>query len=223
MPPLPNVPQTVRIDLTHTEAGDPGLSNRTFFRYSGTAPSATDLNTMANDLAALWPTALGVLVGTDIALIGITITDLTSPTANRGIWTGSHDGSRSGNPVGINTCALLNFTINRRYRGGKPRTYNPWGTETDLDTPQTWASAFIAAAHAGWTTWVNAINGLASGGTILGDQVNVSYYEDFASYQNPVTKRWKNVPTPRTTAVTDTVTGYALNPRLGSQRRRVRA
>lgn len=223
MPALPDVPQVIRIDLQHSEDADPLLDNRTFWRYTGGAPADADLDSLASSLAGGWASILAPLAPTSVKLDGIVCTDLTSPTSARGSWTGSHFGTRSGTRPFINTCALLNFQIGRRYRGGKPRTYNPWGTDTDLATSQEWATEFVTEVNTDWTTWASEITGSSAGPATLGAQCNVSYYHGFASVQNPVTLRWRNIPTPRSTAVTDNITGHSCNQLVASQRRRVRA
>lgn len=223
MPALPDVPGVLRIDFKHSETGDPSLGNRVFFKYSGGAPSPSDLNSLAGDFPSDWGSTLANLAGVAVTLDEVVITDLTSPSASRGTWTGSQAGTRAGTGLSRNDCALLNFVIPRRYRGGKPRIYAPWGVAADLATLATWSGSFITAVHSEWTNWVALFQGHSVGTTVIGAQVNVSYYEGFASVQNPVTKRWRNIPTPRTEAAIDVIGSFALNPILGSQRRRLRA
>src|SRR6202035_2060315 len=118
-------------------------------------------------------------------------------------WPGSTPAARSGAELPINDVALLNFTISRRYRGGKPRTYNPWGAQPDLTSSQRWGSSFITECESKWAAFVAEWQAFSEGTMVIGVQKNVSFYSGFASVQNPVTKRCSNIPTPRTTAVDD--------------------
>lgn len=181
------------------------------------------MNTLAAGVAGAWNSDLAGLAPSNVHLVEVVTTDLTSPSAARGVWTGSHAGTRAGTAMTVNDCALLNFEISRRYRGGKPRTYNPWGVQGDLFSVQQWGSAFITAAENDWATFVTALEGFTFGSTTLAQQVNVSYYKGFLSVQNPVTLRWRNIPTLRTTPDVDNITTAVLSPFVGSQRRRVRA
>lgn len=53
------------------------------------------------------------------------------------------------------------------------------------------------------------------------NQVNVSYYEGFEVVTDPVTGRSRNVPQLRPGGpVVDKITGFSINPKLGSQRLR---
>lgn len=223
MPALPPAPQVLRFDLAHSWDEDPHLTSRFFSKYTGGAPSPSDCVNFATNVATVWAAQLAPLATTLVHLIGVTCTDLTSGSASAGSVTVSHAGTRSGQNLTINDCAVLNFQIARRYRGGKPRMYGPWGVAGDLADSNTWGGAFIAAVEAAWNTFYADLD-TTFGTTVRGGQVNVSYYEGFASVQNPVTKRWRNIPTPRTgNAVVDNIQSNSCSKFVGSQRRRVRA
>lgn len=223
MPGLPDVPQVLRLDIKHTEGADPSLGNRTFWKYSGGAITNAQANDLAAATAGAWSTHLASLCIPAVALNEVVITDLTTTSSARGIWTGSTVGTRSGAELPINDVALLNFTLNRRYRGGKPRTYNPWGAQPDLTSSQKWGSSFITECETKWAAFVAEWQAFSEGSMVIGSQANVSYYSGFASVQNPVTKRWSNIPTPRVAPVVDVIVTTTLNPIVGSQRRRLRA
>lgn len=223
MPTPPSVSKVVRIDMAHSWDGDPHLANRSFWTYTGSDPTVPNMNDLAGFFEGFWASYLAPLASSTIHLIEIVATDLTSPTASRGIWTGSTAGSRSGFPMSINDCVVLNFGISRRYRGGKPRIYGPWGCIADLDTSQIWGSSFVSAVESGWTSLHGSAVGQGFGSCAITSQVNVSLYEGFVAAENPVTKRYRNIPTYRDTAVTDTIDTFVCSPFVGSQRRRVRA
>jgi hypothetical protein len=192
--------------------------------YTGGPPTNASLNTLATGISAAFSTNLSPLMSTTLALVGINIEDLTSGSAAQGNWSGSVAGTRAGVQATINDATLLNFTIARRYRGGKPRLYLPFGVNADQATDASWSAALQTAVNNGWTSFITAVIAVAGAGCTLTNQVNVSAYSGFASVQNPVTKRWKNIPMPRAgNATIDVVLSHSMNLVIGSQRRRLRA
>lgn len=223
MPALPDAGNVVRLDFKHSEGVDLALGNRTFWKFSGSGPSISNMNDLAGFAEGFWSSYLKPLAPNEVNLIEIVATDLTSPMASRGQWNGSVAGTRGSGSLPINDVVLLNFEVLRRYRGGKPRIYAPWGTSADLATDATWNTTMIGDVNAGWTSFRGGFIGQGFGSCAITEQVNVSYYEGFDSVQNPVTKRWRNIPTPRTTPQIDVIPAFSCNPFVGSQRRRIRA
>jgi hypothetical protein len=179
--------------------------------------------TFATALSVAWGADIKPLQTSNITMNEVVCEDLSSLSGATGIWTGAYAGNRSGTPLTAQVCALVNFHIARRYRGGKPRMYLPAGVEGDLTDARTWGNTFTAAV----VTGINALNAAAaaapwSGASAIG-QVNVSYYLGFASAQNPITLRWKNYSTPRATPLVDVITSASCNPLVGTQRRRISA
>jgi hypothetical protein len=115
---------------------------------------------------------------------------------------------------------LVNYLISRRYRGGKPRAYLPWGDAGQLTSRQSWSGTFVTAVDSAFSTFYAAVIGLSAGSTTITDHVNVSYYDGFTVVTDPVTHRARNVPTLRGTPIVDVILSFAANPRPGSQRRR---
>jgi hypothetical protein len=223
------MPNTIRVDFNHTEGGDPGLANRTFWHYTGAAPSNGDLSTLAGLVAGYWNSAIAPLAVSAVNLIEIVCTDLTSPTAGRGTWTGSHAGTSAAFPLPDNSCVCLNFQIARRYRGGKPRMYAPWGGTSNVAADyRTWLPAFQTSVNTAWTTFANDLNSLAFGGTTLQNQVNVSYYSGVDPPHTLDSGRVKQSSKVRSAAdgnviLPDSIVGHTCNKFIGSQRRRIRA
>jgi hypothetical protein len=212
----------LRVDFVHTYGTDPHLTSRSFWKYSGSAPSNGNCNVMAGHISAGWALQLAPLAHTNITLVEVLVTDLTSPTAGAGSDSTHHAGTRSGTGLTINDVANLNFQVDRRYRGGKPRMYGPWGTTADLIDPTHFGTTFTSAVDSQWSNFLVQMSSSGDGGCVIGGQVNISYYHGFASVQNPVTLRWRNIPTPRATPLVDPVSGHACSAIIGSQRRRLR-
>lgn len=215
-PPVPNV---LRIEVQQTIHGDQYAMNRFFQPYSGTAPTSAELSIFANDVFQAWSANMYQLQSSDVGVDKVVVTDLTSPTAASGEAAGSGVGTRAGTNLQAATCAVLQFGVPRRYRGGHPRMYLAVGVTSDLGTGNSWDAAFISLVP---TQWVNFLAGFELspwGGATLGKQVNVSY---FAGYENVTypSGRIKAVPSFRPTPVVDTISAFSLNKQVGSQRRR---
>jgi hypothetical protein len=218
MPALPVVPNVVKADLQWSVSSDITVATGLFFEYSGTAPNNAAALSLAATIYAAWA-ANNSLWDEDTSAIGCKVTDLSSSSGG----VGEHAGSTAGGltePIAGSSCLLVNYAISRRYRGGRPRSYLPWGDATKLGNRQTWEASFITAANAAITDTFAAIIGSSSGGTTITNHVNVSYYEGFTLVTSPTTGRGRNVPTLRTAPLVDTISGFAASTRVASQRRR---
>lgn len=219
MPPLPAVANAVRVDLLWSDAADVDVSTRLHFRYSGGTPTATDCVNLAASIytaaAAMDAQWSGV-----VALTGVRVTDLSSPTGGQGEHAQSTNGTRAGAPLPGGSAVLTNYIITRRYRGGKPRSYWPWFSSDDIFTRQTWVSASVTSMNSALATFFAAVIGSSSGSTTLTDHINVSYYDGFTVVTSPTTGRARNVPKLRTTPVTDVISSFGTSVRPASQRRR---
>jgi hypothetical protein len=203
------------------DAADINVTTRSFWEYSGGPPTATDCVALAADLYAL-VAAHNALWDTETFLSGVKVTDLSSSSGG----VGEHASSTVGTTdfaFSAATCALINFVITRRYRGGKPRWYLPWGGGGDLTSKQEWTATFITNT----TTAVAAIRtgfiGSTSGSTAVSNQCSVSYYAGFTAVENPITHRWRNVPNLRTTPEVNVIESFSVNGLVSSQRRRNRS
>jgi hypothetical protein len=220
VPSLPDVANVVKLALEYAlSAEDQNAVNRLFFKYSGTAPTDSDLDTFANAVGDAWGTALKSWFGIETTLDQVTAEDLTSPTAAVGNAPFGIEGTRTGGFVGAATCAVIRNKIARRYRGGHPRTYWQAGVDTDLDTANTWSSDFQTGFETAVAAFVSAVEaaGWTGAGTIL--PVNISYYEGFTNHTYP-SGRVRAIPTLRVTPLVDSIIAYQCNPQTGSQRRR---
>jgi hypothetical protein len=222
MPALPPAPNVLKVAFEYDLGGSLRGGTRQFWSYTGGPPTAGNLNSMASFFRDSFDSRLSGLMSSDFSLIAIVVTDLTSDTSAEGEWTGSVDGGRDGHAVTVDAAILLNSTISRRYRGGKPRIYFPFGIQSDLDSDDvSWSSDFVSACGAAWTLWKEDLTGNADYGCTLQAHVNVSYYSGFASVQNPVTLRWRNIPTPRSgDATVDVITSSTFRSEISVQRRR---
>lgn len=220
---LPNAGNVVRLDFQHTESGDPLIDNRTFWSFSGASPSVSNMNDLAGFAEGFWVSDLKGLATSQTVLTGIVATDLTTNTASRGSWSGSEAGNRSGGPLPNEVVTLLNFEVLRRYRGGKPRMYAPWGTVGDLLNEREWDSTYIGDVNTAWASFAGSMIGQGFGSCAITAQVNVSYYEGVNTPITLPSGRVKQSSKVRSATQVDIVSGHSCNQYLGSQRRRTRA
>lgn len=226
MPALPDQPNTLRIDLKFTYANDLDVLVRQFFTYTGTAPTNANLDTFAASVAGLVDSELKTLFHSTVALVETTVTDLSSSTAGRGTSSTGVTGTLSGAVNGAQVAFLQGNLIDRRYRGGKPRTYWPFGDQSVLEDPQHWTSGFVTDVATGVGGYTNGVLALTWAGATMVDNVNVSYYAGFVPVAGS-TGRVKNVSQVRGTAhstepviAPDPVTGSTFSNILATQRRR---
>lgn len=219
---LPAVTGLLRVLLQYALPGVSILLNRLFFQGTGSTTS-TALNTWCGNIAASWNTNMAPNSIPDLSLIGVTAEDLTSSTSPVGANATTHPGTNT-NPQ---SAPAVSFVVRNgtalRERGGHSRTYIPGiptGEETTAGS-NSWNSTFAQALLTSWKAFISAITGVAGPAGYSGTvQVMPNYYHGFTSVQNPITKRWRNIPTPLTTPVIYPVTNQTYNPILASQRRR---
>lgn len=222
MPALPNVPAVIRNILRFTVSNDGQALIRFFLKYSGTPPSNAQLATFAAGLATAYNSDLVPQAGEGVILESVTSTDLTSSTSGEGTAAAGYDGTRGPSNLPASTCALESLEVDRRYRGGHPRIYWPFGIDSDLADAQHWETAFIDGLATALGSFYTTVGGLTwTGGTIV-DQVNVSFYDGFTVHTG-VTGRARNVPTPRGSAVIDPVVSSLVRQGIAEQRRRLLA
>lgn len=222
MPPLIPQPGVLKAEIHFQVAEDHNVSTRQYFSYTGTAPADSVCATIAEAVGVAWRNAWLGHLSNESSQNGCTVQDLSTPTSGYGVDTLSAAGTATGAILPASAAQLMNYTIARRYRGGKPRAYWPVHVAADLSDPQTWDPGVLATMTTEWqTSFLDVLLGSSYSGTTLVHQVNVSYYEGFTPVQNPITLRWKNVAKPRTVAIApDVITGFVLNSKPGSQRRR---
>jgi hypothetical protein len=200
---------------------DTDVVTRFFYRYTGSAPSPSDLNTFCAAVSAGWFADILPMVVPQVVLLNCTAVDLSSPSGSEGVFSDPTAGTRSGAELPADASLVASYTFGRRYRGGHSRGYWPMGVAGDLNDAQHWNSTFTTdalTAIEGFFGTVDA-SGWSGAGTL--SHVSVSYYLGFHVVTNPVTGRARNVPTLRSTPVVDAVTGYVARNRIGSQRRRL--
>ena len=218
MPPLPAVPNVLKANLEWSISSDVDARTGLFFEYSGSAPSNSACAALAADIFAAFAANNGDW-DHDTSLTGCTVIDLSSASGGVGVHGGSVPGSLS-SPISGASCVLVNYLIARRYRGGRPRSYFPFGDSSVVGNRQTWEATFITGVGSHLAGAFAAVIGSTSGGTTINQHANVSYYDGSRVVISPTTGRARNVPILRTTPVVDTIVGFSTSTRIANQRRR---
>lgn len=218
MPPLPPVAGVIRSSFKQSIGSDTDILNRCFWAYTGST-SQVSMGSMATELAAAWHTHMHPIQWNGTALESVECVDLASDSAPLAFAEPGTDGSAAGPPAPAGAAAVLQFEINRRYRGGKPKMFIAGLVAANLLSGQQLEAAYIADLAEAWLAVVAATLVTFSGITVVTEQVNVSYYEGFTNGTGP-TGRARVIPTLRETPITDPVVGIAVGSNVASQRRR---
>lgn len=225
MPPLPPAASTIRIQLKHTVGDDLDAIDRIYMSYAGEPPTTADLVALVSAIGTAWSTDLRSFAGAWVTLTEVLCQDLSSDTAAQASEAVSVVGTRAGAELPAGVAVLVNFGIARRYRGGKPRVYFPYFTDSDVLTPQSWAAASVANLQTAVQSFIAAISAAvwAGGGPMA--QTSVSYYLGSTEVTTgvPPYVRGHTKPTLRVgTALTYPVTSVLVSSVPSSQRRRNR-
>lgn len=222
MPALPDHPGILKVETFFTVGADMNVRARQYYLYTGTPPSNATCVTIATDANTLAVTNLVPLLANENNLEGVKVTDLTTPASGVGEYLTPTPGSRgSGDPLAAEVAVLHNHGITRRYRGGKPRNYWPFGIGADLTSPSAWASGSIIAFEAGLNAYILGIQAISVAGCVVGAGVSVSNYSGFSTTGPDLEGRFHYPPKVRAAAIApDLIVLYAVNPKPGSQRRR---
>lgn len=214
MPPLPVVPGVIKLVIGTTLSGGE-VENILHVSYSGAVPSSSTLSTWLT--AAFIPPTQTLYDGqSSTTCIGVSVeaTDLSSDTGAVATEPLDVTGVRTGDFAPASAAVVASWTINRRYRGGHPRTYFPFGTAGTYEalSAKLWDTGFIGAVGTAINTWTGAWYGTIEAGTTFNNLVSVSYVD-------------KNLnPTPpyrRVTPVVDDIVGVVVKQRICTQRRRL--
>jgi len=207
MPALPDVPHVCKIIISGTYH-DARWNNIWYVNYTGGAPSSADINTYLTYLRTNVGGKYVLEMSADNEITGWEGIDLTSATANRDAITDSEFGVRAGDFMPAGVAMVCSLEVNRRYRGGHPRKYLPWGTAGTMASGSTidWDSGFVADCETKMTDIMGYFQSGTGGSTAWDQVVNVSYRTGHAV---------------RGSAVVDPVTSTIIRPRICSQRRRL--
>lgn len=217
MPALPNAANIIKAGFKMGLGTDVDAFVRLFLKYGG-ATTTSNMDALAAALAAAWNTWLAPVAPNQVTLTEVTTEDLTTNTSPGGSASVSHVGSLTG---GLSAAAsvVISAEIARRYRGGHPRSYWPFGDESVLNSAQTWTSVFVGDVATAYAGFVNDIATSFPTGITYAGFWNVSYFSGFDNHTYP-SGRVKAVPRVRSTPTLDLINSFVIRQSVGSQRRR---
>lgn len=214
MPPLPAVEGVCKLIISSARS-DSAVENILHVGYTGTPPSGSQLSTyLSGTVQPASATLFNAEGSTDLTGTTIEIIDLSSDMGASASVDFTSTGTRTGDFAPSSACLVSSWAIARRYRGGHPRTYWPFGTAGTYESGSSklWDASFVASVTTALGVWEGAITDITVGATVFNTLVNVSYVD-------------KNLnPTPpyrRTTPQVDPITGVFCKQRICSQRRRL--
>lgn len=207
MPALPVVPQVCDLKISGVYH-DAIWMNKYYLHYSGAAPSNSDILDYLVGIESGVEAAYGAEMSVDNECTEFQMTDLTSDTGSENALSLSFYGVRTGDFQPASVAMVASMEIARRYRGGHPRKYLPWGTSGTMASGSTkdWDPDFVGDCQTKFDTLMTNLVGITFGATTWDEIVNVSY----------VTAKAR-----RTDALVDVVVGHIIRPRICTQRRRL--
>lgn len=153
-----------------------------------------------------WSTSIAPHVSNAVSVDQVQAVDIGSSTGAVSTNSVVIVGGVAGNAYPPNTSFLINWKINRRYRGGHPRTYLPGPTQNDSNT----AGVVLPGSITAMNTAANAlINNLLLGTTLPGGYAlsTVHYHLGHVLLTVPIV---------------DAIQAGTCNGKLATQRRRLR-
>jgi hypothetical protein len=220
MPPLPPADAVIKVQLRQAFAEDLDVLNTFHLVYAEGAPSIPEITTFAFSVATAWQTWLAPMANVQLQLQNVQCTDLTTDTSPFAEAPVAYSGTRAGSTLPAEACVVISQLLTRRFRGGHPRNYFPFGVLADMVTPQAWSGTFVAEVGAAWAGFIDAVIAAvwSGGGAML--PVALSYYQGFTVVISPTTGRARNVPTRRAATLIEAVSGFQVRSYIGTQRRR---
>lgn len=204
-PPIP--PGVARVAISGTDMGHRWVQVF-YLQVTGSGVTVNDLQTIANGIDTAFNTNIIPQMAPTTTMTAVEVVFIPS-VGNEVVYKGSYarTGSYAGTRIDdVSSCAVIQWKISAYYRGGHPRSYMP-GLATahvtngsDLDATET------SGLATSWNAFRNAVNALTSTNITAVVMGTLS----FASG-----KVW------RTTPLFRQFTSVSVNPKLGSQRRRI--
>lgn len=221
----PFVPNVAKVLLRYAAPGIAEAITRLFFSWTNSI-SNSNSNAWCQSVANNWATNIAPLVPPALVLNAVTLEDLSQGSSVAGAWAGTKPGTRSGGEYGPAECFIIENLIGRKYRGGHSRNYLPGldiGQASAVDG-NAWNTTYAGTVLSAWQAFLSAISGSnGPAGSTPFTHVSVPMYKGFKAVQNPLTGRYRNVPTYAPEPITpDVIVGTAYNVNFGSQRRRNR-
>jgi len=218
-PVPPPASPCVRVNLDYASNADTELGSRFYLSYDGSAPTAANCVTLATDVATAWNAHCAPFIDQAYSLREVDVLDIATDSGASGSVTVDDPGTSTGSTLTSNAAFNVEFKIARRYRGGKPRMFFPPDTYPALVDMSHWSPSTVTSVNSYVGLFFAAVVGSSVGSMGTLAHVSLSFYKGFTNITNS-SGRERAVPTYRSAALLDPVTGYACKALVGSQRRR---
>jgi hypothetical protein len=205
-PPIP--PLHAKVDLGGTFFGH-AWHNIFYLALAGTGIATSDCNTLAGTINTQWGTQFKPQVPSDVVLTNVRLVYVPS-VGNEilGISTTGQTGSYA--TAAIQDAAIsyiLNWNVNKYYRGGHPRWYLPGVNTGTIGTGSSVGAGMRTSLGTAMTSFLNAINA-ATTTNITSVQMGTVSFQSAGAWRNPP-QFWPFV-------------SGSVNGIIGTQRRRIR-
>lgn len=205
MTPLPPVADALKVTQGWQIGNNLKAESILHFAYTGSSPDSSACVALAADINAAAATEFkGLMVETNA--VGLTtVLDINSDSGAAGTGGEVTPGTLDVEPYPASTAIVINHAIARRYRGGKPRTYAPFGSSNNLLTAGTFNTTFTGDVTTAWASFITSCLAASSGGCDISTYISVSYFADKVLRETPHV---------------DTITSSLARQAVGTQRRR---
>jgi hypothetical protein len=132
--------------------------------------------------------------------------DLSSDTGVMGVVTTTTAGAAAGTSNPANVALVVSWEINRRYRGGHPRSYMPGTATANVSGTNSWVAGTLTAWSTAGDAFLASMNAMTPGAGTTGRMVAVHRYRDKVELTSPLVSG---------------ITGSHVDTRIDSQRRRL--
>lgn len=209
MPALLPVANVIKFNVFGATQDSP-WENIFHARYSGTGLTDADLLLLAQDFLAVYEADFLPFMSGQAHTTGVHAIDLTSNTSPVADYAHSSSGGAAGtgSDLSAQTAVCLSWGIDRRYRGGHPRTYLSGMRSTFLasNSNRDWSATFIGAVQSGAAAFIPAVNSLVDTHSHTLTLCTVHYASAHAVLNPPTV---------------DNILRVAIHPRVCTQRRRL--
>jgi hypothetical protein len=207
---LPDLPQGVKLRFGYTFNTRP-VFNVMYLKYSTSAPSVAELNTLSGLVMSAWTTNIKPVLLTSMALNFVDLQDVSSRTGSYYQNTTGGTGSVTVvNSLPSSIAMAISLKVAKRYRGGHGRVYMCGFNIADVVGGNNWAAARLNAVNTAWTNYITASNAFTAGSNTYTAVVG-SFYTHDAS-KNQIFK---------TPPETYPIIGVSVHSRVDTQRRRL--
>lgn len=205
MPPLPNAPGIIKVQIRGTYQGTP-WANIFHMKYVGGPPDAEDLTLFDTAQGATMLRPWNHQMHVVSVIQSVTYTDLTSDTAASVEISKDVAGTVADVVLSANAAACINFPIARRYRGGHSRMYMGGMGNDSVASVTHWSESFITNMNNDFAAFIAGLNSYVGTGLATITVGSLSYVSGGAVRVTPVFDPW---------------VGADTQPRICTQRRRL--